>query len=644
MANQLLDLLARDVPPPFALISRQEGGVELFTGSCVQVDSIADIPRRSGVRYDVLCLIPYRQIRERDFEFPGPDQTPLTAMVIDNHESIDPDELRQVADSTSRFVSEGFDIDDESYANKVNTVLQKEIGAGAGANFVLSRSLGGRLEAWNHRSAAGLFTRLLFQEAGTYWTFLIWTGDRALLGASPERHVALSGKTLSMNPISGTLRFPEGDLPSVDEIVGFIENPKEANELYMVLDEELKMVGRICRDGGKVDGPFLKWMSSLAHTEYFISGETDWDPRDVLRETMFAPTVIGGPLESACRAVSKHEIKGRGYYAGVAALIGTGEDGCPELDSTIIIRTADIDINGQVRISVGATLVRDSVPHSEAAETNSKARGLVRMLRGSAPMRVGTFDKIWPAPHHPRVQTALSSRNSNIAQFWFADPASRASPITVLRDKRVLIIDAEDAFTEMAKHLIRSLGANVSILAYNQTLDLDAYDLVILGPGPGDPTDFSNSKIVRLRDIANQLLAGTQPFFAVCLGHQILSMALGLNVRALPEPSQGVQKCVTFAGRKELVGFYNTFAVVDDSPPFSPVRSGSIRRESFVGLDGTRYIHSLHGSGFASVQFHPASILTVNGHDILGRTLANLLSRDVADVGWRENFEVRKNL
>ena len=633
MANTLLDLLDQDIPPPFALIHRQEGGVELFTGSCVQVGSIADIPQRPGVRHDVLALIPYRQIHERGFDYPGPDQTPLTAMVIDAHAAIDPDELGRVVDSASRFVSEGFDVDDESYANRVSTILREEIGIGAGANFVLSRTLNGRLEGWDHRSATGLFTRLLRQETSAHWTFLIWTRERALLGASPERHVTLTGTTLSMNPISGTLRFPEDDLPTADDVVGFLDNPKEANELYMVLDEELKMVGRVCPNGGQVDGPFLKQMSSLAHTEYFIHGETDWCPRDVLRETMFAPTVIGGPLESASRAVAKYETKGRGYYAGVAALIGTGEDGRSELDSTILIRTADIAPSGQVRIPVGATLVRDSNPRSEAAETDGKARGLVSMLSGFTPRRADASDMTWPAAHHPRVQAALTARNTAIAPFWFADPATRATPMTALHDKRILIIDAEDAFTEMAKHLIRALGVDVTIRTYRQAYDLDAHDLVILGPGPGDPTNLNDPKIARLWDVANQLLASTQPFFAVCLGHQVLAAALGLSVRALPEPSQGVQKRVTFAGRQELVGFYNTFAAVDDARPLPSVRSGSVWWESLVEVDGMRYIHSLSGPRFASVQFHPASILTVNGRDILGRTLGSLLSQDLPNVG-----------
>ncbi len=69
-------------------------------------------------------------------------------------------------------------------------------------------------------------------------------------------------------------------------------------------------------------GPYLKEMSRLAHTEYFIEGRTTRDAREILRETLFAPTVTGSPLESASRVIHGYEPHGRGYYSGVAALIG----------------------------------------------------------------------------------------------------------------------------------------------------------------------------------------------------------------------------------------------------------------------------------------------------------------------------------
>ncbi|EPY1471263.1 TPA: chorismate-binding protein, partial [Pseudomonas aeruginosa] len=143
------------------------------------------------------------------------------------------------------------------------------------------------------------------REKGAYWTFIVHTGERTLVGASPERHISVRDGLAVMNPISGTYRYPPAG-PNLAEVMEFLDNRKEADELYMVVDEELKMMARICEDGGRVLGPYLKEMAHLAHTEYFIEGQTSRDVREVLRETLFAPTVTGSPLESACRVIRRY--------------------------------------------------------------------------------------------------------------------------------------------------------------------------------------------------------------------------------------------------------------------------------------------------------------------------------------------------
>ncbi len=84
----------------------------------------------------------------------------------------------------------------------------------------------------------------------------------------------------------------------------------------MVVDEELKMMCTVGDRGGVVIGPRLKEMAHLAHTEYELRGRSSLDVREVLRETMFAATVTGSPVQNACRVIERHEAGGRGYYAG----------------------------------------------------------------------------------------------------------------------------------------------------------------------------------------------------------------------------------------------------------------------------------------------------------------------------------------
>ena len=121
----------------------------------------------------------------------------------------------------------------------------------------------------------------------------------------------------------------------------------------MVVDEELKMMCDVCHEGGQVLGPFLKPMSRLVHTEYLLAGRTDRDPREVLRDTMYAATVTGSPVENACRLIKQYESEGRGYYGAALAVLGRDAQGGPVVDSPIVIRTADVDLDGRLTVTAG---------------------------------------------------------------------------------------------------------------------------------------------------------------------------------------------------------------------------------------------------------------------------------------------------
>ncbi|GAB3113189.1 phenazine biosynthesis protein PhzE [Streptomyces calidiresistens] len=626
-------------PPPFALLHRpgatDPGKIDLLIGEVDSCELIADIPlsetdpgssEDTGARHEVLALLPYRQIRERGFACPD-DGAPLLTLRVDEQAVLPFDEVLARLPDLPIDMDEGrFDADDEEYAARVRRVVAEEIGRGAGANFVLKRSFLARVSGWSTRTALSFFRRLAGRDPGSHWSFLVYTGDRTFVGASPERHVSLDASRLVMNPISGTYRYPAQG-PDPGEVLDFLADPKEANELYMVLDEELKMMGRVCDLGGRVTGPALKEMGRLAHTEYLIEGHSSLDVREILRETLLAPTVTGGPLESACEVISRHEPEGRGHYAGVAALIGRDADGARRMDSAILIRTAEIDADGRVRIPVGATLVRDSDPAGEAEETRAKAAGLIEALRaptgGGGPVR----RRGRPLAAHPEVAAALLARNTPLAGFWFEQPHRRSKPLPPLLGRRVLVIDAEDAFTAMAGHLLRSQGLRVEVRRHDEPFEPDAYDVVIVGPGPGDPREPDDPKIARLRGVTTDLLRRGTPFLSVCLGHQVLSTLLGLPLVRRPVPGQGVQRTIECFGRTEPVGFYNTFAAHSPRDTFTcPERKGVVR----VYREPCGEVHALRGPGFASVQFHPASVLTRRGPELLGELIAELLGEVTA--------------
>ncbi|NUP42991.1 MAG: phenazine-specific anthranilate synthase [Streptomyces sp.] len=619
----LLDRVLALEPASFALLHRParsggEGVVDVLVGHTAAYGTLADIPlgadaADSAPGHEVLVLVPYRQLAERGFSAPD-DGEPLLAMTVTGQQRVPvPELLTRVPQTPVRLGERRFDVPDEEYADIVRRVVAEEIGAGRGANFVVKRTLLVDIGDYSLRNTLSLFRRLLTREQGAYWTFAIHTGRRTLVGASPERHISISGGTAVMNPISGTYRYPpEG--PTLAGVRDFLADRKETDELYMVLDEELKTMARICDRGGRICGPYLREMSRLAHTEYFVEGDCDRDPRDVLRETMFAPTVTGSPVESAARVISRYEPDGRGYYSGVAALIGRDAGGARTLDSAILIRTADIDPRGRVRIGVGATLVRHSDPHAEAAETRTKVAGLLAALEADEGPRFG---------RHPDVAAALRHRNTGIADFWLRDPDSRPAAGTPdLAGLKTLVVDAEDSFTAMLGLQLGALGMQVMTRRFDEAAAFDGYDLVVMGPGPGDPREDGDPKIRSLRAAVEALLAERRPFVAVCLSHQVLSARLGLGLVRLDAPHQGLQREIELFGSRERVGFYNTFAArcPTDRHHAEGVGPLEVCRDPRTGE-----VHALRGPHFASLQFHAESVLTVDGPRIVAETVRGAL-------------------
>ncbi|MBT3166695.1 phenazine-specific anthranilate synthase [Streptomyces sp. Vc74B-19] len=614
-----MDLLAR-LPHddrPFALLRRRTPGhdhdvVELLTGPVAAHDRLADLPDEG------LALVPFRQIRERGFDVRD-DGTPLLVLTPEErHEIPLAEALRALPAHDVRVEGGGFDVGDEDYARIVGRVLDEEIGRGEGANFVIRRTYEGTVPGFGRADALALFRRLLEGERGAYWTFVVHTGDRTLVGASPEVHVRASGGTVVMNPISGTYRYPaEG--PTPEHLLRFLADGKEIEELSMVVDEELKMMCTVGDMGGVVVGPRLKEMAHLAHTEYELRGRSSMDVRDVLRETMFAATVTGSPVQNACRVIERHEAGGRGYYAGALALIGRDEGGAQTLDSPILIRTADIDAAGRLRVPVGATLVRGSDPAGEVAETHAKAAGVLAAL-GVRPGRPRAESVRPKLADDPRVRAALDGRRAALAPFWLR-MQERSQDLT----GHALVVDAEDTFTAMLAHVLRAAGLEVTVRRYDEPGLRDAVltheGPLVLGPGPGDPSDTADPKMRFLRALTAEAVAGNRHgVLGVCLGHELLAAELGLDIVRKEVPYQGAQTEIDLFGRPETVGFYNSFVAHCDEDAARELAAHGVE----VSRAASGEVHALRGPGFAGVQFHPESVLSLNGAAVVRELVGQL--------------------
>ncbi|MDT0406117.1 MULTISPECIES: anthranilate synthase family protein [Streptomyces] len=602
---------------PFALLRRRTPGhdhdmVELLIGPVGTRDLLAELPD------ECLAVVPFRQIRERGFDVRD-DGTPLLVLTPEERYEIPLAEaLDRLPSHDVRVTGGGFDVGDEEYARIVGRVLDEEIGRGEGANFVIRRTYEGEIPGFGRADALALFRRLLEGERGAYWTFVVHTGGRTLVGASPEVHVRASGGTVVMNPISGTYRYPaEG--PSPEHLLGFLADGKEIEELSMVVDEELKMMCTVGDMGGVVVGPRLKEMAHLAHTEYELRGRSSLDVREVLKETMFAATVTGSPVQNACRVIERHEVGGRRYYAGALALLGRDEGGAQTLDSPILIRTADIDAAGRLRVPVGATLVRGSDPAGEVAETHAKAAGVLAAL-GVRPGRPREESARPGLADDPRVRAALDGRRASLAPFWLR-MQERSDALT----GHALVVDGEDTFTAMLAHVLRAAGLDVTVRRYDEPGLREAVlaheGPLVLGPGPGDPSDTTDPKMRFLRGLtADVLRENRHGVLGVCLGHELIAAELGLEIVRKEVPYQGAQTEIDLFGRPETVGFYNSFVARCDDDTARELAAHGIEVSRVAGGE----VHALRGRGFGGVQFHPESVLTLNGAAIVGELVGQL--------------------
>ncbi|MBV0895288.1 chorismate-binding protein [Microbacterium sp. NC79] len=614
---------ALPVDAPFVLLARQgSDDVELLTGDVVDVDLLGDIPLTAadGTMRQVFAMVPYRQVRERGFEAHD-DGAPLRCLLVADHQHFGrADALENLPTAPIALTDAGFDISDEDYGDIVRQVIRDEIGRGEGANFVIRRDYIAGVEADPRIAALTWFHALLEHERGAYWTFAVVTDDYIAVGASPEAHVSSQGGVVTMNPISGTFRHPAGGATK-ETLSEFLRSTKETEELFMVVDEELKMMSAICSDGGRITGPHLKEMSRLTHTEYMLRGSSRLDPRDVLRETMFAPTVTGSPMQNACAVIRRHETSPRGYYSGVAALFTPNAEGGHDLDAPILIRTAYIQ-NGRLRVPVGATLVRHSSPEGEVSETHGKAAGVLGAIGAIA--RDTPVDPDQPAERpslaaDPEIAELLESRNERLAPFWLNAQSAAGGSFT---GTSVLVVDAEDRFTTMLGHQLHHLGLDVTITPWSDVTDdaVRAADLVVSGPGPGDPRDGSSPRIQRMREVVALRRAEGAPLVAVCLSHQILADQLGIDLAPLASPHQGVQKSVDVFGEQATIGFYNTFTA-RVAPGTATVGDISVSADTATGD-----VYALRGPKVASVQGHVESILSKDGIHTLARLVRSALA------------------
>ena len=180
---------------------------------------------------------------------------------------------------------------------------------------------------------------------------------------------------------------------------------------------------------------------------------------------------------------------------------------------------------------------------------------------------------------------------------------------------KIVIIDNYDSFTYNLSHLVKELGAEVTVVRNDQfeLADLEPYNKIILSPGPGIPSEAG-----LLLDVIRSY-AGKKPILGVCLGHQAIGEAFGGRLENLSDVFHGVATPChivaddpIFSGleRDITIGRYHSWVVSHkDFPDCLEVTA--------VSEEGQIMALRHRELNIRGIQFHPESVLTPDGRKML---------------------------
>ena len=180
---------------------------------------------------------------------------------------------------------------------------------------------------------------------------------------------------------------------------------------------------------------------------------------------------------------------------------------------------------------------------------------------------------------------------------------------------KIVIIDNYDSFTYNLSHLIKELGADVTVYRNDQfeLPMLEKFDKIVLSPGPGIPSEAG-----LLLDVI-KTYAGKKPFLGVCLGHQAIGEVFGAKLENLSDVFHGVATEGTqfgtdpiFNGLPERItmGRYHSWVVSKENFPSCLEITAESDEGQIMALRHREY--DIHG-----IQFHPESVLTTEGRTML---------------------------
>jgi anthranilate synthase len=425
------------------------------------------------------------------------------------------------------------------------------------------------------RSPAEVFQRLCVINPSPYGALMNLGDGEFLVSASPEMFVRSDGRRVETCPISGTIARGVDAIGDAEQIRQLLNSEKDEFELNMCTDVDRNDKARVCVPGTikVLARRQIETYSKLFHTVDHVEGmlRPGFDALDAFLTHAWAVTVTGAPKLWAMQFVEDNERSSRRWYAGAIGVVSF--DG--GINTGITIRTIRMK-DGLAEVRVGATLLFDSDPVAEEKECQTKAAALFQALRGDAPKPLSAF----------------------------APDASGSG-------KKVLLIDHEDSFVHMLADYFRQVGATVTVVRHvhaQAVLNREHFDLLVLSPGPGRPTDFG---IAGTLDTA---LAKNLPVFGVCLGVQAIGEYFGGDLGQLTQPAHGRPSRIQVRGGRLMQGlpnevtigrYHSLFVEMGNMPDVLTVTAST--------EDGVAMAIEHKTLPVGGVQFHPESLMSLGG-------------------------------
>jgi anthranilate synthase len=416
-----------------------------------------------------------------------------------------------------------------------------------------------------------IFKKIQKTNPSPYGFFINLGESEYLVGASPEMYVRVKGNRVETCPISGTIKRGANAIEDAKNIQQLLDSEKEESELTMCTDVDRNDKSRICQAGSvKVIGRRqIEMYSRLIHTVDHVEGylRDEFDAVDAFLTHMWVVTVTGAPKLWAMNFIEQHEKSPRGWYAGSVGWFHFNGN----LNTGLVLRTIQIK-QGIASVRVGATLLYDSNPESEEQETQLKASAFLDIL---------------------------NEKSKEIVSDYI--------PIQHGANKRVLLIDHQDSFVHTLANYFRQTGADVMTVRYDAALefiDNKRFDLIVLSPGPGSPSDFNlNATIAKAQQ---QKIA----LFGVCLGLQGIVEYFGGTLDQLTTPVHGKSSHIKINGGSLFSDIDNQIEV----GRYHSLYAKDIPKEiqvTAITKDAIVMAIEHETQPITAVQFHPETILSM---------------------------------